>query len=381
MPTYVAEAFEIITDTGTGIPVSVGAIPAIGLAADGHFAIISGRFHITSGDGKIITGDTSRATWYDKVLAEDFFAGLSRNANFVEAGCIEEVSGLTLGLVNTDRFFETLEINGIELARRTIIYYRVTSTDGITFNFEQRWRGVIDEQPYSELRYTIQCLDNSKEIFKSIPTKPADSGLLDNVPEENKDKLVPVAFGRVARSPTVNVNKPGKKVTLATVGGLDYDVAAVTAGSTDDKYIDLKTTSVSFGTDDDAVVAKYMSIVDGGVKQALRINANDATSSGVTRFYLDEPPDVTTPFSFWGSTSNPDPDVWYAQILDLNPILLLTTNHRFPKRRPGWDAVLLRGHQAQGDNRRGQDRLDLGHLPRRGSERAEPIRHQLSYLV
>ena len=68
---YAANAIEIITDDGRGV-VSAYSNTAIGLAADGHFYLITDRFGIASGSGQTITGDTAQATWYEGILTNDY---------------------------------------------------------------------------------------------------------------------------------------------------------------------------------------------------------------------------------------------------------------------------------------------------------------------
>lgn len=335
MATLYADAVEIITDTGNGIPVTYSN-SAIGLASDGHFYLITDRFGI-AGSPKVITGDTARTTWYDAIMVQDRSAfGISRNADFVEAGCIESVSGMSFGIKNTAAFWSTLAANGVYLGRRTVKYYRVTSTDGITFNFELRWTGIIDDQPFTETTYSVQCVDNSKDIFKNSPVQSVNDASFADAPEESQDKVIPIALGRVAYSPLVNVKKAGSKSDL--VGFLDGTRSKVCASlsyNSTTKTIRLYTSGVQFAANDIKLTGKYLVVIAGGATQSILILSNAASvyystifpSGGwATDCILSQILDVVTGAAYkaWGNIA--DQDVWYFNVCDYTPTLVASQN-------------------------------------------------------
>lgn len=327
---YTAEAIEIITDDGTGIPVTY-TNTAIGLASDGHFYLITDRFNIVSGDGKIITGDTTRATWYQSILSRDYGAfSISRSCDFVEAGNIESVSSFNFSICNTDLFWATLKANGVYLARRMVKYYRVTSSDLVTFNFELRWTGIIDDQPYSDLTQSIQCVDNSKEIFKSLPLTAINTGSFPNAPSNSVDKFIPIVIGRVPYSPMINVTGSGARTALCTISGVDYYSAGATAvtnggAPTYTAYVRLYTLGKTFSAKDSRLVNKYLHVVSGGASQYRRIYNNGATTSlDETYVYIDPSLDGHVTGNLWTTLGNTSSDVWYYEVVDLSPSLILS---------------------------------------------------------
>lgn len=326
MPSYIAEAVEIITDTGSGIPTTY-TNTALGLASDGHFYLITGRFGL---DGtKVVTGPVASFpdTWYEGVLSADFSAGISRNADFSDVGCMETVSSFSFPIVNTAAFRATLKTNSVHLGKRRVKYYRVTSSDLVTFTFEQRWQGVIDDEPFDELTQSIQCVDNSKDIFKSLPRVPVTTSNFEGAPQESRDKMLPIVLGRVAHSPLVNVAKSGEKVTLNIIDSADHKIAAVTHGSATSLLI--RTSGIAFVANDTRLVGKYVSIVSGGSPQIIRIKSNEATYTtpadlvDITELILDDRFDETDPIVEWEqSQTGSGLNLRYAEVVDFKPVLV-----------------------------------------------------------
>lgn len=323
MATYIAEAIEIITDDGRGIPKQSLGLSAIGLADDGHFYLITDRFDLDG--GKTITGDTAQTTWYEGILTRDFGAfAISRSCDFVEAGAMEQVSGLNFAIKNTGSFFSTLQTNGVYLSRRRVKYYRVTSSDGVTFDFEQRWEGVIEDQPFNELAYSIKCIDVSKDIFKNSPAESVNDATFEDAPDDSKDKTIPIAIGRVAYSPLVAVTQPGKKVVLVRTvlagdtieytgcGLRNYDIPSLT--------VNLYTKGVSFVENDSRLLDCALIIIAGGADQSVRILSNLATDgSENTNVTLEEP--LTGSFLGWSAGAT-TPSMWFAEVQKISATLI-----------------------------------------------------------
>lgn len=324
MATLIAEAIEIITDDGRGIPVAY-ANTGIGLAADGHFYLITDRFGLNG--TKTITGDTAQTSWYEGILTRDFGAfAISRSCDFVEAGAMEQVSGLNFAIKNTGAFFSTLASNGVYLSRRRVKYYRVTSSDGVTFNFEQRWEGVIEDQPFNELSYSIKCIDASKDIFKSTPVESVNPINFEEPPEDSQDKFIPIAIGRVSKSTLVSVSKSGTKSDLCLIDSVYYQTCAAYAKIS--TSIALFTSGVNFEENDSRLVGKYLLVVAGGTSQAIRIISNAATLSvtgspySTTVTLAEDLADWPGSSGLYTDINNTSALIWYFQVFEISQKLV-----------------------------------------------------------
>jgi len=331
MASYIADAIEIITNDGTGIP-STYTNTAVGVDSDGHFYLITDRFGLNG--TPTVTGDTTRTTWYEGILTRDFGSfTISKNADFVEAGCSESVSGFQFSIVNTSAFWNTLATNGVYLSRRVVKYYRVTASSlSGPFNFELRWTGVIDDQPFNELTQIINCVDASKDTYKTIPSTAINSNSFPNAPSNNFDKFLPVVIGRVAYSPLINVTGNATKVNLINNNGVIYTVVSSTVYGVSSPgiagylaAISLKlasttssvSTSIPFYANDSRITGKFLNVIAGGVAQSVLIVQNSASSYGSMDLFLANNLDVSTPYVAYGSAN-----AWYFEIVDLHPTLI-----------------------------------------------------------
>lgn len=319
----VAKAIEIITDDGTGIPVTYNNT-AIGLASDGHFYLISDRHGI---DGsKVITGDTSRDTWYEGILGKSKGIVCTRSIDIVEGGNLSSFSSFQFSVINTSLFWNTLNTNLVYLGRCTIKYYHVTSSDGVTFDFKLRWTGVIEDQPFNELTYSIQCIENSKAIFKSAPPSVVDSTTFPLAAKESLDKTIPIALGRVGYSPLTNVISSGERIDLITVDGVSYPVAAATSWVEGTKTLTLYTKGKSFQATDVRLTGNYITVIKGGDIQTRKIISNTATNSTSeqTAVVLDDVLDAVSPIFVQWNASNSD-NVWYFKVTNYSATLIAST--------------------------------------------------------
>lgn len=318
MSHYVAEALDIITNDGTGIPVTYSN-SAIGLASDGHIVLVTDRPNIVSVSGALVT----RTDWFKNILAKnsnDFLP--SRSCDFVEFGGIEMVSGMTFSIINTAAFWKTLSDNGVYLGNCVVKYYRITSTDNSAWVFEQRWQGVIDDQPFNELTYTVTCADNSKAILQNVPIDAVDNIRFPQATSSNLDKPIPIAIGRVAYSPLVNVSGPGAKVTLNVINGVNYTVAAVLQWNAATTYqLGLYYNGVTWAaTDDTRLIGKYVTIISGGTAQSRKIlgtTVNAATNTlylKIDAIFTDSNGAAETP-TLW-SIGNTGATVTYCEVSD-----------------------------------------------------------------
>jgi hypothetical protein len=344
MASYLCEAIEVITDNGLGVPVSY-ANSAIGLMSDGHIVHITDRPNIVTA-----TGDSTRIDWAKGVLTRDFGNWtISRNIDFVESGAFETVSDFTVGIKNTSDFRNTLQANGVYLGRRRVKYYRVTSTDGATWNFELRWTGVIDDQPFNERTFTLKCVNTSKDIFGTLPPVPANKVAFPLMPDDSQDKMIPIALGRVARSPMINVSGSGQKTVLNMISDPTYPTGFSVGGPNPIyvtacfSYTPKDTTSPEDSSPgfasliiatlgktfvQDELKGKYVNIIAGGVNQSVLIAASARTTTlggdYFTTLSLADNLDVSTPFKvyFFDKT---DTDYWYCEIADYAATLITST--------------------------------------------------------
>jgi hypothetical protein len=318
--TYIAEAIEIITDDGYGIPTTYTNTD-LGLASDGHFYLITDRFGLNGTPS--VTGSTTRTVWYEGVLSRDNGSfSISRNCDFIEAGAMESVSSFSFSIRNTSAWWATLKTNGVYLARRKVKYYRVTSTNGTIFNFELRWTGIIDDQPYNEITQSIQCVDSSKDIFGSFPKTAINSVLFPKAPANSLDKFIPVVIGLVAYSPLVPITGSGKREPLCIISGVTYYAAAATAlQGGDSAYVRLKVDGMPFGGDWSRLIGKYLHIISGGTDTYSLIWKIGAYSTTELYFYTTTPMGASGA-GLWTSIGDTSTTPWYYEVVDIAPILI-----------------------------------------------------------
>lgn len=327
MALYSFDAIEMTTDDGYGLPTTF-TDTSIGFSS-GIFRARTGRFTISTA-----TGDSSVTTWYTGVLTDESIS-CSRSADLSIGGTLADASGLEFSVINVDAFWKTLEDAEIDLNRCRVSYYYATSANGTDWTFYKRWTGVVDAQPYNELTLKIQCVDNRKDVLSSIPKSGVEKNRFPKAPSDSLDKIIPLVYGRVAKSPTINVNEAGDKAYLCVINGHYYTVAGctsygqsalgttgITVISTTDRFITLYTPGTYFNVNDPQIVGKYLNIVQGGVEQSRIIKANEPTnSSNILKVYFSDALDTTNAFVAWslGSTSK---DTWYAEIGDYKAILI-----------------------------------------------------------
>lgn len=303
-------AFQIETDDGTGNPVAFTDTDYGFDAGIGY--LVTGRLGL---DGsKTVTGDTDRDTWYEGLLPADF-SGFSctRSADFIEAGCVSVSSSLSFALMEKSGLRAALQAAGVHLARCRVTYFYVESADGVTFGFAQRWTGVIDELPYNRTRNMLRCIDNSKDIFASLPITGVDEANFPGAESSSKGKIIPIALGRVAYSPLVNVHSAGEYTALVSIDGVDRLTCTATTSNTSAKTVDLYTAGRRFAADDVGLVGRFLVVTVGGADQSIRIISNDATdpSTEVTKVYLDHIWEGS--MDTWDS-SDTSLDVWYFRV-------------------------------------------------------------------
>lgn len=338
MSKYAFEAIQIDSDDGTGhvIPYSN---TAVGIQ-NGVFYLISGRPGI---DGsKIITGDTTRDLWYEGILDGKHLT-CTRQADFVEAGCIASVSNLDFAVNNTGLFFNILDTNGVFISRCKVRYFWVTSDDLTTFNFKQRWQGVVDNQPFDEWTYNIQCVDNDKALFHAVPITTIDAAQFSTVTKDSQGKMIPIMLGRVPYAKALNVSGASTAIPLCriNVNGTATDITVCGAygnphGSTtlqvagydpSTRQINLFTSGVVFFKDDSRLINSFINIISGGTSQSRKIVANLATVGQITTVEVDEVLDTGTAFvalTALDSSASQSVNAWYFEIKSFSADLVIS---------------------------------------------------------
>ena len=319
MASIYCHAIQIETDDGTGRRVSA-TDTGLGLSS-GVFRLITGRPSIgsVSGDTTSMRGP-SNTTWYSGRLSADGLT-CSRSCDIIETGGLSQVSGFSFGIINTSAFFDAIADLGIKLSRCRVTYWYVTSADASAFAFTQRWQGVVDDNPFSELTMKVQCVDNLKSLLsRSVPAFPVDETSFPLAFPDAKGKMIPVAIGRVAYSPTVNVSGSGSKVEINFDNTTEFYVTAATSYTAGTLTLILITRNRQFATNDSRIVGKSVHVIAGGVDQSRAIVSNTAStfnatiSMYVTSVVLDEALDVSTAFVAW-TAAGTGQNVWYFEVV------------------------------------------------------------------
>lgn len=321
MATIVAHAIQIESDNGNGDIVAF-TNPILGFQ-DGVAHLITGRHGL---DGsKTIAGDTTRTVWYEGILTKDFSSfSPSRNTDFIEGGGMSTASTLSFSIVEKNNFRAALRTAGIHLNRCRVKYFYVESADGVTFTFTQRWEGVIDDLPFSETRNAIHCIDSSKDIFGSLPTDSVDDTNFPNAVKDSLGKAIPIAFGRVAYSPLINVNSSGAYTSLTDIAGTPGITCAAKDRNAEARWVDLFTEGEIFPADSSELVGRFWTVVSGGEDQSIKITSNDATAaaSETTRVYLE---DAWTGAMVLWTADGTETTVWYFQVRQRSADFISTT--------------------------------------------------------
>lgn len=321
---YVFDALEVYAFDALGKPTSY-VNTAIGLPAGGIMRLVTGRPGLNG--SKIIAGDSAATTWYEDILAEndgDFLP--SRAADFVDGGCLESVSTMSFSFLNTEGIVHLLEANGVFLNRCKIIYYRIFSADLITFTFEQRFFGTIDDQPFNELSSQVQCVSSAKANLKTNPKIPVNPVTFPGAPQKSQDQYIPLVVGRVAHAPLINVKEAGERAVLTSIGGVEYKVAACNGAFGNSPQ--MKTNGVKFLKGDPRIVNKFLSVIQGGTAQSIRIldvlqtDVSDPFNYYTFFILAENLTGVITPWTV-GPREVLDPEVTYFEVVDLAPILVV----------------------------------------------------------
>lgn len=283
MRTYLA--IELTTDDGYGQPI---AYTNSGLGAQsGVFYWITGRPPATM---TTVTGDSARTVWYPNIIADDEDFQISEDANFVQAGCLANVSSFSFSILNTqatafvaalrNAAFTDLLGNSrttINLTKCRVKVFYVETADDLTFEFTQIGQFTVDAQPFDELHYQIHCTNDALELFQSLPTQAADKARFANLPEDMGDKMVPIAIGRVAYSPLLSVAQLDERTALCFLNGVDINVCAAHSYNSTTLVIALYTQGVDFHINDDRLVGRFLTPIAGMAKQSRRIISNSST--------------------------------------------------------------------------------------------------------
>lgn len=321
---FIADFAEIYTDDGTGVRSTYAGGAALGLIS-GVIVLMTGRNTITTA-----TGDTTRTNWVKDLLLKgsgDFLPSII--GDFVEAGGFAKYSAMSLSVVNAAAWLLTLRAHGIYLNCRKVVYYRGTSTDGVTWAMERRWTGVIDLPTFDENTVQIQCVNASFDIFKNLPTKSAPTDPFEGALEGDKERLLPILMGRIAQAQLTSLQKAGNKLVISVIGGDELYTGAANSYFTSGGlyFLRLKTYGVKFTENDPSLVDKFVSVVAGSMgAQFVGIAGNTesiyASGGFQTTLTLKAPLDETAgAFVAWVSGDS-SAGTAYFQVVDLGPLLI-----------------------------------------------------------
>lgn len=267
---------------------------------------------LSDGVFRLVTGveDYSFAgeTFYNGVLLRDGFSEISKTVDISDSGGYATLSMFSAKLKNTSGLSDYLRDKQIFLQSCDVRFFIVT--DGV---FSVRWGGVVDGFPWDDNTMTIDCVDSSRKIHKSLPISQA-----------NEKEMVPVALGRNLSTKLVEIKTEGdtlevcgvipfEGVTMSAVSPVDFDgdVMRVYVGSfpsvgfiEEDYFKDYYATCISGR-------GKGISrkIVASSVPEAYKSLSNGVYSimSAVVRLTFERP---------WLSVADEDSEEWE---IDLSP--------------------------------------------------------------
>ena len=123
-------------------------------SADGELSI----------DGSALTGQCTDV-WYENFLTDESISeNPSTEIDITEAGGIGSLSGFSFSVTNFDKIYKDYEDAGIYLINRKVRFW--IFVDDIMYC---RWQGVISNDPYNDINYTIQCEPDFNKLRTVIP--------------------------------------------------------------------------------------------------------------------------------------------------------------------------------------------------------------------
>lgn len=152
-------------------------------------------------------------TFYNGVLLRDGFSEISKTVDISDSGGYATLSMFSTKLKNTSGLSDYLREKQIFLQNCEVRFFVVA--DGV---FSVRWGGVVDGFPWDDNTMTIDCVDSSRKIHKSLPISQA-----------NEREMVPVALGRNLSTKLVEIKTEGD--TLAVCGVIPFEGVTMSAVS------------------------------------------------------------------------------------------------------------------------------------------------------
>lgn len=334
MAKYSFDAIEIFTNDGNGMPVAYTDGPN-GFVS-GVFRARTGRFTIT-----VAAGDSIVTSWATAILADGGVTG-SQAGSFETVPKISTTSGFSFSLINVSDLIGTLQTAGVYLNNCVTKHYYVTSDDGSEWDFYLMQTGTIDSVSYDEGLLNIRCVPYSKSFLSKIARGKVDSARFPTSPEDSRDKVLPLVYGRSPYSPMVPVVSDTGLVATNYLSS-EYHYATACLTYTPDIIPDslhgltIKCSGMDYITDDVRIVGKYVNIIHGGVAQYRPIVRCWSDATGEFTVAFSEALDVSTAFVGWtiGSLLN---TVWYATITGYSASIV-AADHSVYEIKSGADGV------------------------------------------
>jgi hypothetical protein len=122
------------------------------------------------------------------------------------------LSGININILNYNKFFDFIQTNDILITGRKVRVFVVL--DNV---FYQIWNGIVQNLPYDETSYTIECKDDYKQIHKVMPPNVIS---VSEFPEsEEQGEAIPIVIGDVSYSKLVDA---GDKPIYIDLCSTDY---------------------------------------------------------------------------------------------------------------------------------------------------------------
>lgn len=193
-------AIEITTDATTVTDANYGCV-------GGVFRFITGRPGY-DGNAPYPTGETGvdssslTAHWFEGWVIEDGIGGVTRSIDVTISGDYGTMSDCSFKLVQskaTDRFWKFVEDNDIYFTNKKVTVYCV-----IGGKFYFAWTGAISNNPYNDIEFTFQCIDQFRSVHTEIPPVPVTASTYSES-EDGSSKVVPISIGDIPRANLVNI--------------------------------------------------------------------------------------------------------------------------------------------------------------------------------
>lgn len=195
---------------------------------NGIFYLITDRPGL---NGSITVTGHDRQIWYEGVLTEDSLDKVYQRIDIKVAGNYSTPSSFSFKISNSEGFWFPVKNAGIKLLKRKVKFYTVIK-NGSAYNFTQIWTGVIENNPFDEEEFMVNCIDNSIDIHSRFPFPPKKANVGGTITNDNqiislnedaKDQFLPVCIGKVNKAKALQTYSDEK------IQGLNTDILGTTS--------------------------------------------------------------------------------------------------------------------------------------------------------